>query len=88
MKHYVAQHSCLVGVTKSKRVTAKVVTNIFSDIIVGMPFIRPRHLKTLVRKNLRVFISSKVCRNAKAMVLKNIQEQFMEDFLVLNNYVA
>ena len=33
-----------------------------------------------------VFITNKVCRNAKNLVIKKIEEQFREDFKVLNNY--
>ena len=32
-----------------------------------------------------VFITNKVCRNAKNLVIKKIEEQFREDFKVLNN---
>lgn len=60
VKHYVAQHSCIVRVTKNKRVTIKVVAIRFSGIVVGLPFVRPRHLKTMVKKEFGVLISSKV----------------------------
>lgn len=52
-----------------------------------MPFIRPTHLRVIVRKELGVFIPSKVCRNAKAMVMRKMEKQYKEDFLVLNNNV-
>ncbi|XP_039135770.1 uncharacterized protein LOC120273202 [Dioscorea cayenensis subsp. rotundata] len=87
LKKYIAEHSCLVGTSKNRRVTGKVIANRFFDVINGMPFIKPRHLKAMVRKELGVFISDKVCRNAKAIVLRKLKKQFKEDFLVLNSYV-
>lgn len=51
-----------------------------------MPFIRPRHLRSMVKKELGVFVTNKVCINAKGLVVKKIEEQFREDFKVLNNY--
>lgn len=67
---YVLEHSCLVGTSKNRRVLGNIVVERFFDVISGMPFIRPRHLKTMVRKELCAFISSKVYRNTKALVLK------------------
>lgn len=87
LKKYIAEHSCLVGTSKNRRVTGKVIANRFFDVINGMPFIKPRHLKAMVRIELGVFISDKVCRNAKAIVLRKLKKQFKEDFLVLNSYV-
>lgn len=84
---YVLEHSCLVGTSKNRRVLGNIVVERFFDVISGMPFIRPRHLKTMVRKELGVFISDKVCRNAKSLVLRKLEKQYKEDFLVLNNYV-
>lgn len=78
---------CLVGTSKNRRVTGNVVAKRFGDEISGMPFIRPRNLKAMVRRELVVFISSKVCRHAKALVRKRFENQFKEDFMVLNNSV-
>lgn len=86
VKHYVPHHSCLLGYTKNRRVTAPVIAKRYGDIIFAMPFIRPSHLMTMVRKDLGVFITSKVCKNAKSLVVKKIKEQFWEGFRVLNNY--
>ncbi|XP_039132316.1 uncharacterized protein LOC120269096 [Dioscorea cayenensis subsp. rotundata] len=86
VKHYESEHSCLLGATKNRRVTAPVVAKRFGEIITAMPFIRPRHLRALVRKELGVFITNKVCRNARDLVLKKIEQQFKEDFGVINNY--
>lgn len=47
---------------------------------------KPRHLKAIVRKELGVFITDKVCRNASSLVIRRIEDQFKEDFKVLNNY--
>ena len=68
MKHYVADHSCILGATKNRRVTAHVVARRFGDVLSGMPSIRPRHVKAMVRKEMGMFIINKVCRNAKALV--------------------
>ena len=64
VKLYAWQHSCLLEVTKNRRVTAPVVAKRFGEIVTAVPFIRPRHLRALVRKELGVFITNKVCRNA------------------------
>ncbi|KAM0942842.1 hypothetical protein DsansV1_C14g0131651 [Dioscorea sansibarensis] len=40
----------------------------------------------MVGKEIGVFISNKVCRNVKEMVAKRIEQQFREDFGVLNKY--
>lgn len=87
VKTYVREHSCFVGTSKNKRVTGSVIARRYFDVINGMPCIRPRHLRALLRKDLGVFISTKVCRNAKAMVLKKMEKQYQDEFLVLNNYI-
>lgn len=51
-----------------------------------MLFIKTRQLKALVRRELGVFVTSKVCRNGGGLVLKKIERQFREDFNILNNY--
>lgn len=86
VKHYASQHSCLLGATKNRRVTAPIVAKMFGEIITAMPFIRPRHLRALMTKKLGVFITNKVCRNARDLVLKKIEQQFKEDFGVIHNY--
>lgn len=86
VKHYVVNHSCILGATKNRRVIAHVATRRFGEVISGMPSIRPRHVKALVRNEMGVSITNKVCRNAKALVLKHIEMRFREDFKVLNNY--
>ncbi|XP_039127844.1 uncharacterized protein LOC120263931 [Dioscorea cayenensis subsp. rotundata] len=58
----------------------------FGEITSSVSSIRPKHLKAMVRKELGVFITDKVCRNARSLVIKKIEEQFKEDFKVLNNY--
>ncbi|KAJ0972622.1 hypothetical protein J5N97_020581 [Dioscorea zingiberensis] len=57
VKHYVAEHSYLLGTFKNKRVTAQVVPDMFGEVISSVPFIRPRHLKAIVRKELGVFVN-------------------------------
>lgn len=59
----------------NKRVTARVVAKKFGEVISVMPIIKPRHFKAMVKKEMGVFISNKVCRNAKAMVIKKIEHQ-------------
>lgn len=51
---------------------AHAVAKRLGEIISGVVGIRPMHLKATVRKEMGVFITDKVCRNAKAMVLKKI----------------
>ena len=65
VKHYVAEHSCLLQTTKNRRVTSHVVAKGFGDLISGMPFMRPINLKAMVRRKLGVFVTNKVCINAK-----------------------
>ena len=45
---------------------------------------KPRHLKVLVKKELGVFITDKICKNARCLVLKKTKKQSIEDFKVLN----
>ena len=73
VKHYVADHSSILGATKNRRVTAYVVAKRFEEVIGGMPSIKPRHVKAMVRKEMGVFITNKVYKNAKALVLKKIK---------------
>lgn len=87
VKHYVPNNSCLLRTTRNRRVTTHVVTKKFCEVISAMPFIRPRHLRAMVRKDLGVFISNNVSRNDKTLVIKKIEAQFWEDFRVLNDYV-
>lgn len=58
----------------------------FGDTMVAMPILKPKHLKALAKKNLGLFISNNVYKNAKCLVLKKIKQQFIKDFKVLNNY--
>ena len=51
-----------------------------------MPFIKPRHLRALVRKDLGVIVSQTVCRAAKGEVIKQMEEKYKEEFKVLNDY--
>ena len=69
VKRYVGEHSCLLGATKIQRATAHLMANRFGEMIGSMPFIKLRHFKVMVIKELGVFISNKVCRNARAFVL-------------------
>lgn len=48
-----------------------------------MSFIRSRHLKSMLRRELGVFVTNKACKNTKRFVLKKIEEQFIK---VINNY--
>lgn len=34
-----------------------------------------------------MFITNKVCKSTRCLVLKKIEQQFMEDLKVLNNYL-
>ena len=69
IKYYVAEHSCLLKATRNRRVTANVVVEKFGDMIAAMPILKPRHLKALIRMELGVFISDKVCKNDRCLVL-------------------
>ena len=40
----------------------------------------------MVRRELGVFITDKVCRNSKAFVVRKVEQQCRDDFMVLNNY--
>ena len=86
VKHYVPNHTCLLETSWNKRVTAHIIARKFSNVISSMPYIRPRHLKVMVRRELGVFITDKVCRNSKAFFVNKVKQQFKDDFMVLNSY--
>lgn len=86
VKHYVSNHSCLLGVTKNRRVTTPLIAKKFGVVINSKLSIKARQLRAMVRAQLGVFVTYKVCRNAKSLVIKKIEEQFIEDFKLLNNY--
>lgn len=69
VKHYVAQDSCLLKVTRNKRVIDHFVANMFGEVLRSIPFIKPRYLKAMVWKELGIYITNKVCRNARSLVL-------------------
>ena len=53
-----------------------------------MPFIRPRHLKTMVRKELGNSYLVRFAEMRRHWCLKKeMEKQYKENFLVLNNYV-
>ena len=52
-----------------------------------MPFIKPRHIRALVRKDLGVIVSPHVCRAAKGVVIKQMEEKYKQEFKILNDYV-
>ena len=51
-----------------------------------MPFIKPRHFRALVRKDLGVTASLIVYKTAKREVIKKMEEKYKEKFKVLNDY--
>lgn len=65
MKHYMSEHLCLCQVIRNKRVMAHVVVKKLGDVIAIMHFIRPHHLKVMVRKKLGLFITNKVCKKCQ-----------------------
>ena len=69
-----AEHSCLLGATRNGRVMGNVVVEKIGDMMAAMPILKPKHLEALVRKN------------ARCLALKKIEQQFIEDFKVLNKY--
>lgn len=69
VKHYVPNHSCLLGTSTNKRVAAHIIASKFGDVISSMPIIRPSHLKAMAWRELGIFITDKVCRNSKALVV-------------------
>ena len=79
VKHYVLNHSCLLETTRNKRVNAHVVVKRFEEVISALTFIMPRHLRAMMRKNLEVFISMKVSKNPKTLVIKKIEKKFREN---------
>ncbi|EOY32076.1 Gag-pol polyprotein-like protein [Theobroma cacao] len=86
VKTYEFEHSYLL-ITKNKRGTALVIARKYGEEITAMPFIKPKHLRALVRKDLRVRVSFNVCRAPKLEVIKKIEETYKEEYLVLNDYV-
>lgn len=73
VKHYVPNHSCLLGTTKKKKVTTHIIARKFGDVITSMSYIRPSHLKAMVKRELVIFIIDKLCRNSKALVIKKVE---------------
>ena len=51
-----------------------------------MPFIKPRHLRALVRKDLGVMVSHTVCITTKGEVIKQMVEKYKKEFKVQNDY--
>ncbi|KAK6272905.1 hypothetical protein POUND7_009988, partial [Theobroma cacao] len=86
VKTYEFEHSYLL-ITKNKRGTTLVIARKYGEEITAMPFIKPKHLRALVRKDLRVRVSFNVCRAPKLEVIKKIEETYKEEYLVLNDYV-
>ena len=58
---------------RSRRVATYIVPKSYGEVISAMPFIRPKHLRAMVRKDLGVFISNKVNKNTKTLVIKNLR---------------
>ncbi|WRX26530.1 hypothetical protein QQP08_019017 [Theobroma cacao] len=86
VKKYEFEHSCL-PTTKNKKVIASMIARKYGEKITTMPFIKPRHLRALVRKDLGVRVSFSVCRVAKLEVIKKIEEKYKGEYFVLNDYV-
>ena len=51
-----------------------------------MLFIKSRHIKALIRKDLGVIVSSHVCRFAKGKVIKQMEEKYKKEFNLLNDH--
>lgn len=86
IKHYDGEHSCIMKTTRNRKIIDYIVANRFGDEISSMPSIRTNHLKALARRNLGVFVTNKVCRNARELVFKIFKKYFKEGFRILNNY--
>ena len=52
-----------------------------------MPFIKPRHIRALVRKDLGVIVTSSVYRAVKGEVIKQMEQKYKDKFMILNDYV-
>ena len=79
IKIYQNEHSCL-STSKNRRLTTIVIARKYGEVINAMPFIKPRHLRALVRKDLGVIVSPHVCRVAKGEVIKQIEEKYKKEF--------
>ena len=85
VKTYVNEHFCLLA-SKNKRVTASVIARKYSQKITSMSFIKPRHIRALVRKDLGVMVTPSVCRAAKGEVIKQMEQKYKDEFITLNDY--
>lgn len=85
VKTYYDEHSCL-PTTKNPRLTSKVIAIKFKDDIVKMPFMKARHIRALVKKKTGVVIDYPKARRAKLRVMKQIQEQYIDEFKRLREY--
>ena len=81
VKTYMSEYSCLFAL-KSKRVTTSVIARKYWEEITSMPFIKPRHLRALVRKDLGVMVSHTVCITTKGEVIKQMEEKYKKEFKV------
>lgn len=69
VRHYQPKHSCLLRSIRIRKITSHVVANMFCETITFVSSIRPKHLKALVRRELGVFITDKVYRNVRRLVI-------------------
>ena len=59
-----------------------VITRKYGNEITTTPFIKPRHIRALVRNDLGVIKSHTVCRAAKGEVIKKGKKNTMRSFYV------
>lgn len=73
MKYYVSYHSIPLGAVMNRKVIALVIAKRFGKVIIIIPLTRPMQLRTMIKKELLVFITKKVSKNARDLVLKKLK---------------
>lgn len=73
MKHYVSYHSIPLEAVMNRKVIALIIAKRFGKVIIIIPLTRPMHLRTMIKKELLVFITNKVSKNARDLVLNKLK---------------
>ncbi|OMO89723.1 Transposase, MuDR, plant [Corchorus olitorius] len=87
VKTYHSKHTCL-DAKVNKRFTAKLLSEKLKDDIWKMPFLRGTHIRALVMKKFGLYIDFCKARRAKAIVIKQMHMQYLDEFKQLRAYGA
>nr|GLL45057.1 Zinc finger, PMZ-type [Ipomoea trifida] len=85
VKTYHSEHNCL-PTSKNSRVTSKIIGRKLKDDITKMPWMKARNIRALVRKQMGLTIDLPKARRAKLIVMKEIQQSYIDEFKRLREY--